>query len=117
MVVSGAVLLGISYLLSITWAATAVSDHNAELAPLFIPVVGPFMTIASADVFEGHDAAKAIGGAFLIVDGIVQVSGLSLLVIGVAARKAVAVPDPPKSALSLDDVTVGPRGASVRWRF
>lgn len=52
--------------------------------PLFIPVAGPFVTIATADTGRA-------GSAVLIVNGVTQVAGFAMFVAGFAAQKDVLV--------------------------
>lgn len=52
--------------------------------PLFIPVAGPFVTIATADTGR---AASAV----LVVDGVAQVAGFAMFIAGFAAQKDVLV--------------------------
>lgn len=53
--------------------------------PMFIPVVGPFIAIKTAD-------ASGTGAAILALDGVVQTAGLAMLIAGLAAPKLELVP-------------------------
>jgi len=117
LVVGGGVLFGVPYLLSAATAAGGLSDHNDELVPLFIPVVGPFVTLSTAHVFVGTDndleqVGRIFGAMGLIIDGIMQVAGFSLVVVGLSVQKRVVVRD-----RGVPEVALGPRGATARWRF
>jgi hypothetical protein len=129
LVVAGGVMFGIAYVFSAAAAVGGITDHSSELVPLFVPVAGPFVTLGSAHVFErtSDDAAqvgRVFGAMGLILDGIVQVSGFTLLVIGMAVRKEVVVKDSAGDAdarvrprTMVPDVAVGPGGMSARWTF
>lgn len=123
MVTAGAVMLGISYVISAAAAGASLGDKTDNLVPLFIPVAGPFVTLRTAHVFQrtsdgGEQVGRVFGAIGLILDGIVQVAGFSLLVIGLAVRKDVVVKDKPEeTASAVPDVTVGLQGASARWTF
>jgi hypothetical protein len=118
-VVSGAVMFGIAYVLSATAAIAAESANDSGYGPLFIPVVGPFVAMGSTHTFQGtSDAAEQVGRVFggigLVVDGLLQVAGASLIVVGLAVRKDVVVRDRP---VAVPEVGVGPGGMTARWSF
>jgi hypothetical protein len=123
MAVGGGVMLGAAYLISAGVGATGLTDDNRGLDPLFVPVVGPFVTLSTAHVFRRTDdglayVGKVFGGIGLILDGVVQVAGLSLLVAGLAARKHVVVRDRDEEiSRVLPKVDVGPTGGSMTWQF
>jgi hypothetical protein len=84
----GAAMFGAPYLLSVLAAAidsdlcNGVSNCTTTLAPLYIPVVGPFITLGTA-------GGSATGDVFLVVDGILQATGVVLFVFGIAVPKTV----------------------------
>lgn len=122
MVVAGGVMLGIGYGISAAAAGAGLSDGNDNLVPLFIPVAGPFVTLNTARVFRGgedtgEDVGKVFGAIGLIFDGLIQVTGVTLLVVGLAARKEVVVRDKPEAASAVPEIAVGPRSATARWSF
>jgi hypothetical protein len=84
LVIAGASTFGALYLLSVAVATSAQDDlsDDEELAPLFIPVAGPFVTMATAD-------PVALGTVALILDGVGQSTGVALFIAGLAARKRV----------------------------
>jgi hypothetical protein len=96
LVIGGAVTLGATWILSVIAAAFAVSIEEAEEADgfdndgispadasmLFIPVAGPFISIYTYDAGTG-------GAAVLVIDGVAQVGGLTMLIVGLAAQEKV----------------------------
>jgi hypothetical protein len=95
LVIGGSVMLGAGYLISAGIAASAIDDGNSgELAPLFVPVVGPFITLGTLD-FSGDFGSLAfiVIGLPLIIDGLVQTAGTIMLVTGLAAPKTVVKRD------------------------
>ncbi|MBV9950234.1 MAG: hypothetical protein JOZ69_25560 [Myxococcales bacterium] len=96
MIVAGAVPLGILYFLSALVGAVAHDanqgrDHSAD--GLFIPVVGPFITMTQQ--------SSATANVFLAVDGIGQSAGLALLIYGFASPQTVLMRDQAGLAPSL----------------
>lgn len=85
LVIGGAVTLGSLYLLSASIASVAddVSTTD-EFTPLYFPVVGPFITIGTAD-------AEGSGTFILLVDGVGQSAGLAMLIAGLASPRSVLV--------------------------
>lgn len=86
-VITGAVAFGVAYGGSLL-AASVLSDNNSndydsgeddtndsQALPLFIPCLGPFIGLATLD-------PKPIGTAWLLLDGLTQTAGLSLLIVG-----------------------------------
>lgn len=90
LVVGGAVTLGVSYLLTIFVAGIGQlandvgSTGSRDYGPLLIPVVGPFIGIATTHASNGG----AFGLAFL---GVAQTAGLGMLIGGIAAPKTVLI--------------------------
>src|SRR4051812_26805889 len=84
LVIGGAVTLGAVWLLNVATASIAVSvDSNGSVAaPLFAPVVGPFIAIGTLH-------ANALGGFWLAFDGVVQAAGAAMLIAGIAAPKTI----------------------------
>jgi hypothetical protein len=123
LVLGGALLLAIPYVIGAGVAAGADGDGNRRLDGLYVPVVGPFIAIAQERSFAGDrndltGVGNAFGGALMIVDGILQVGGLAMVVVGVAAQKTVVVRDRNAQALARwPAVAVGARGAAARWTF
>jgi hypothetical protein len=89
MIGGGAGMFGGPYLLSVLIAAIGTDVCNAEgtgctntLAPLYIPVVGPFITLGTA-------GGSATGDVFLVIDGILQATGVAMMIYGIAVPKVV----------------------------
>jgi hypothetical protein len=89
LVIAGAVTFGTTWLFSVAGASILISAREncsgcfyseGEAAVLYIPVFGPPIAIATL----GADTA---GATVLIVDGIAQAGGLTMLIVGLAARK------------------------------
>jgi hypothetical protein len=119
LVVGGAVMFGISYVLSVTGAVAGSAGGSTEYNPLYIPVLGPFIALGSTHTFEAtNDAGTQVGRVFgaigLIFDGLIQVTGASLIIVGVAARRDVVVRDLPPE---MPEVSFGAGGATARWWF
>jgi hypothetical protein len=102
LVIGGAVLFGSTYLIS-AFTATAGAANASEtcainmdfgssqdcntgnpLTALFIPAVGPFIQMA-------HSGNGAVGNFWLALDGIAQVGGITMFVVGLASPKTVLV--------------------------
>jgi hypothetical protein len=82
LVIGGAVMFGTMYLLTALGAAI-VSDTGNNATALWVPAVGPFIQMGQA--------GSATGGFFLALDGLIQVGGLAMFTIGLAAPKTEAV--------------------------
>jgi hypothetical protein len=63
--------------------------------PLFIPVAGPFVTIATA-------GTERAGTTLLVLNGVVQVSGLAMFIAGFAAQRDVLVRIPTYNGMTVD---------------
>lgn len=79
LIVTGGPMLGGLYLLGMPFAITDSLGYEGDLWPLFIPVVGPFAAI-------GTFGTPPPSTAILIVDGLAQVAGLSMVVAGASTR-------------------------------
>jgi hypothetical protein len=89
-IVAGAVTLGILYFVSALIAAvyTDSSNHDHTSNPaagLFVPVVGPFITMTQS--------SSATADVFLVMDGGAQAAGAILLVYGLTSPQTVLVRD------------------------
>lgn len=113
MVIAGSVTFGATYLVSLLTASTVLaadSDDGKELAPLFAPVVGPFIAIGTAK-------AEGAGTLWLVLDGLAQTAGAVMLIYGLAADEKYLQRMPQGTALFKPEVFVGPKSASLRWKF
>jgi hypothetical protein len=84
LVIGGAVTFGVGWLIAATAAASLDEDIRDEAAPLFVPVVGPFIAMGTLD----PDGA---GRAALFVNGMMQTAGAAMLIGGLAGTKTVLV--------------------------
>jgi hypothetical protein len=94
-VIGGAVTFGVLYFISVLIAAvgsdTATATHsNNPVAGLFVPVVGPFITMTQS--------SSATADVFLAIDGAAQAAGAILLVYGLTSPQTVLVRDAKLSA-------------------
>ena len=89
-----------------------------DLAPLFIPIVGPFITVGtSEDIKRGRSLKLLL--PLLVWDGVAQTTGVVLIIVG-AAHKRVEVersaPGPPPLSF-VPELRVAPGAAALRWRL
>jgi hypothetical protein len=115
LVVAGSVTFGATYLASLLGAAAVVagSDDGKSFTPLFAPVVGPFITIGTA-------GSSGAGTLWLVLDGLVQTAGATMLVVGLAAdekflERAASGEATPLESLAHPQVMMTPGGAALRW--
>jgi hypothetical protein len=115
LVISGSVLLGVSYFLSLSVAASSKNDADRWL---YAPVVGPF-----ADLVARKDKCTTVATSFgtntscsdddtstrffLMADGLMEVAGGTLLILGLSLPQHVLVRD--------DAPYVGASGSRVAW--
>ena len=117
MVIAGSVTFGATYLVSLLTASTVLaadSSSGEELAPLFAPIVGPFITI-------GTTKAEGAGTLWLVLDGLAQTAGAVMLIYGLVAEEKYLQRGPQSmgfiETLKRPEVFVGPRSAALRWQF
>ncbi len=112
LVITGLSLFALAYGISLgvsTVILSVDSRDGGSYAPLLIPVVGPFITMATD---EGSEAM-----ATMTLDGITQTAGILCILIGsFATEKLLVRIDPPAASLA-PEVLVGPGSASLRWTF
>jgi hypothetical protein len=89
-IVAGAVTFGVLYIISALVAAigtdTANATHtNNDVAGLFVPVAGPFITMTQS--------SSATADVFLVLDGAAQATGAILFVYGLTSPQTVLVRD------------------------
>ena len=125
LVIGGAATMGGLWLISVVVGALAVSIEEADDAvqspgeintvtpedwyPMFAPVVGPFITIATVDAAGG-------GLAFLLIDGIGQAGGLAMLIAGLAAQETYLRPAPYGYGIQITPV-VSPGFTGLKGTF
>jgi hypothetical protein len=115
--IAGAAVFGGAYGLSVIGALSVLTDSHGDdgYEPLFIPIVGPFITMGTADNTEL--GGNGLGALFLL-DGLAQTAGAVMFIIGMASDdKRVYKRNDTSSALPAPEILVGPGSASVRWQF
>jgi len=111
----GASLFALSYVVSAFSAATGYGADDGTVssrAAMWVPLVGPFVTLGSS--------RSAGAGALLVLDGLAQIGGVALFVGGLAASAPrVLPPDATRPATLAIAPLVDPRaaGASVVGTF
>ena len=95
LIIGGSIMLGTMWVISSV--AGGVSQTICEASssfgcantywPLFIPVVGPFIQMG----YIPHDSTRSLALLGLAFDGLVQVGGLTMLIVGAAVRQRVPV--------------------------
>ncbi len=76
LIVGGSLVFGIPYLTSLLVGVIAIDLGGANLWPMLLPVVGPFIQLAiPPDTFN----------ALLVLDGVLQVGGVAMFIAGFAA--------------------------------
>lgn len=116
-VIAGAVMLGAGYGIAAAVGASSVGESSEdELLPLFIPIVGPFITVGSLD-FSGDFGGLGfiLIGLPLILDGLLQAAGAIALTAGITSPKQVLVRDGALVSSSTPRLRIKPTG--VEWRF
>jgi len=97
-VVAGGVVLAVPYVIGLS--ATNPSHPNDPMNWLFVPGLGPWMALGSRrsscnEVSNPDNSWCGVSDAFalmgLIFDGIVQTTGATLLIVGLAVPKKVLV--------------------------
>jgi hypothetical protein len=112
LVIGGAITLGIPYTIGL--AAASGSSFRNESGWLALPALGPFITLGRrrADCHAGSEAVSCFGdvmlGFALVLDGMVQTAGATLLLIGVSTRKTELV----RNDLATVSLLPGPIGKS-----
>ena len=83
LIVGGAVLFGIFYLISAFDASIASDNGNSGNNALWLPGIGPFIQMAST--------SSATGNLALAIDGAAQSAGLAMLIYGMVSPKTVLI--------------------------
>ena len=82
LVIGGSVTFGTLYLLSALTAAVAQDVGADSYTPLYVPGIGPFITIGTVN-------ASGSGAFTLVLDGIAQTGGIVMAVVGIAMPRSV----------------------------
>jgi hypothetical protein len=93
LIIAGAVMLGGAWLMTAGVGAFANSlscsgttSCSGVYWPLYVPLVGPFMELGLADKYTALDFSPA-----LVLSGLAQLAGLSLIIAGAVAKHRVPV--------------------------
>lgn len=80
--IGGVVTFGALYFVTALTAATIDSANTNidDYKPLYIPAVGPFITVGTA-------GSRGVGTFILVVDGVAQSAGLAMAIAGLAAQQ------------------------------
>jgi hypothetical protein len=108
-IVSGSVMMGIAWSISTFVALAAGSGYE----PLWVPVAGPFIAIATTGAFDTKNQRQDFG-VFLVLDGLAQTGGLISLILGAAGESSAN--DWAKSPL-VPTVGVGLGTTQLKWQF
>ena len=112
LIIAGSITFGAPYLISALVAATIVSaDSNdgGKFAPLFAPVVGPFITIGTAH-------AEGAATFWLIFDGLAQAGGVAMFIAGMTMEEKYLQRTPVQASIK-PEVLVNPGGMTLKWTF
>lgn len=132
MIIAGAAVLGLSWSLTALLTASYADSlyyKNGMLArnsitasgpsfgtasalwPLYIPLIGPWLELGYLS-----GSGSQLGGTLLAIDGVVQASGLVMMIVGAATRTRVAIY--AKNNLTISPLTLsGGSGVLVGGRF
>jgi hypothetical protein len=107
LIIAGSVSFGVAYLSSLLAASGLQQDSSrakdgggAETLPLFIPVIGPFIGLATLD-------PDPVGSGWLVLDGLVQTGGVIMFVTGLVSPTKKFVRDDLAVRWTVSPVTVG----------
>jgi hypothetical protein len=112
LLIAGSITFGAPYLISVLIAATVVSASNSdggEFAPMFVPIVGPFITIGTAH-------AEGAGTFWLIFDGLAQAGGAAMFIAGLTMEEKYLQRTAPRASLK-PEVIVNPGAMKLKWTF
>ena len=115
LIIGGAVTLGATYLVTAFVGAVAADflkaeGSNTNIAPLFLPVAGPFLEIGETD--------SAIAKFYLTLSGLGQGAGAIMLLYGISSSRTVLVRNDQLIVTSVAPMLVpGAAGLSVVGRF
>lgn len=111
MITAGIATFAPLYGLSLLFAGSMAGAEGPEASqhtPLFIPVIGPFITI-------GTSGASDIGLLTLLMDGAGQATGVALFLAGMFGEEKFLLRTAKQTFRP--EVFVGPRQAALRWQF
>jgi hypothetical protein len=112
LIIAGSITFGAPYIISALIAATVVSaDQNSggDFAPLFAPVVGPFITI-------GTSHSEGAGTFWLVFDGLAQAGGVAMFIAGLTMEEKYLQRTPIHASLK-PEIIPNPGGMKLKWTF
>ncbi len=112
LVIAGASQAGAMWLFTTVIGLTVGAERNPEAYRLAVPVAGPFLFINRT---RNDDFEDLVDG-FLVFDGVVQLGGAVLVLVGLVAGKRVIVPDAPPTTPTVTPV-VGAGTFGMRLAF
>ncbi|WP_437574227.1 hypothetical protein [Sorangium sp. So ce887] len=122
LVVAGSIVLGTAWALAALTAGSILAEGESEAgsyAPLFVPVGGPFITLATGEDIDFSSDDGQVAGTLVLLGGLTQVTGFALLVAGLVSNQQVWVRSdiPRKVSLHTPELLVGPTGGTLRVQF
>ena len=110
LVVGGAVTFGVMYLFSVL-AGSIINDANKGRYGdgtrgdfLYIPVLGPFLQMTKTDSSSGNTT--------LVIDGVAQAAGVTMLIVGVSSPRTVLVRN-DLAEVRISPMKVGEKGTGL----
>ncbi|WP_437644292.1 hypothetical protein [Sorangium sp. So ce362] len=122
LVVAGSIVLGTAWALAALTAGSILAEGESEAGsytPLFVPVGGPFITLATGEDIDFSSDGGQVAGSLVLLNGLTQVTGFALLVAGLVSNQQVWVRSdiPRKVSLHTPELLVGPTGGTLRVQF
>ena len=87
LVAGGISMFAAPYLISVIVAAGNANTGSDNV--LYIPVLGPFIDLGNQHSYDA--SSNALAGVFLVLDGVLQATGVALTIWGLAVPKTVLV--------------------------
>jgi hypothetical protein len=112
-VIAGATTFGTGYIVSVVVGAVGLKS-GSNLIPMFIPIVGPFITLGTGEVGEFN---MLILGPILVLDGLLQTAGAVALTVGLASPKKVLVRGAAPAADTTPRIRFGGNRIAIEGRF
>jgi hypothetical protein len=122
MIIAGSTTLASAWGLSAIVGGIILSEGGRDsggYGPLLVPVIGPFITLGTADDVSFDRNGEEALALLTLLNGVTQATGLALLIGGIAAdQKYWLRNDIPRAAsLRAPEVVIGPGGGALRFRF
>ncbi len=110
LVIPGSIVFGVSYVLSFIIGLEGVLAGFRQMWPLMIPVAGPFIGL-------GTMPGDVVTGVLLTLDGIAQVAGATMFIIGLAAPSTILVRNRHATLMPVPILTSGGAGVGLAGSF